>query len=75
MTQDEATNLIACFLLGLIATLAFIPVVASLLIKPAHADDWKRPDLDGWYSDLRRPGDNLVPQGRLAPSTAAHRVW
>ena len=50
MTQDKATNLIACFLLGLIATLAFIPVVASLIIKPAHADDWKRPDLDGWYS-------------------------
>jgi multidrug efflux pump subunit AcrB len=39
MTQDKATNLIACFLLGLIAALTFIPVVASLIIKPAHADD------------------------------------
>jgi hypothetical protein len=23
---------------------------------PAHAHDWKRPDLDGWYSSLHRKG-------------------
>jgi hypothetical protein len=56
MTQDKATNLIAYFLFGVIATLAFIPAVASLIVRPAHAHDWKRSDLDGWYSGLRRPG-------------------
>ena len=56
MTQDKASNLIACALLGFIAALAFIPVVASLMIRPAHAHDWKRPDLDEWYGGLKRPG-------------------
>jgi hypothetical protein len=44
-----------------ILTIASMGVAAALalawtLLMPAHAHDYKRPDLDGWHSSLHRKG-------------------
>ena len=47
-----------------ILTIASMGVAVALalawtLLMPAHAHDYKRPDLDGWYSTLHRKGLTL----------------
>jgi hypothetical protein len=37
------------------AGLTLIPIVTLAFLAEAHAHDWRRPDLDKWYSGLRNP--------------------
>lgn len=49
-------------LIALILTTMFF-VLSAITAHPAHAHDWKRPDLDGWYSGLQATGKGVLASG------------